>query len=313
MTQQLPTSDPHALDLTVPVVPVVPVGPPGPSPGKAPVARRTTADRQPSAAEEIEARLAELEELAAAMEALDSEPEPPPAPLKLPADFRLSIVVPVYNERATIRAILAKLLQLDLPTQIIVVDDGSSDGTQDELRRLQGLPGLQIILKRVNEGKGAALRTGFQHVTGSVVLVQDADLEYDPRDIPHLLAPIVSGEVDVVYGSRFLEERWSGSSAIHRLGNRLLTMASNLTTGLRLTDMETCYKLFRADVLPELTVRQDRFGFEPEVTAKLARRGLRFGEVPIRYHARDWSDGKKIGLRDALNAFYCIARYAWRD
>jgi glycosyltransferase involved in cell wall biosynthesis len=261
----------------------------------------------------IEARLAALDQLAAELEALDHEDDWPAAELRLPDDFCLSIVVPVYNEHATIRAIIAKLLRLDLPTEIIVVDDGSTDGTREVLQELQGLPRLRIVLKPLNEGKGAALRSGFALVTGHLVLVQDADLEYDPRDIPRLIAPLVNGDVDVVYGSRFLERRWRGSSAVHRLGNRLLTIASNLTTGLRLTDMETCYKLFRSEVLADLSVQQDRFGFEPEVTAKLARRGLRFREVPVRYHARDWQQGKKIGLRDALSTLYCIVRYAWAD
>jgi glycosyltransferase involved in cell wall biosynthesis len=262
--------------------------------------------------EPIEQRLAELERLAAELEAADAGDDLP-VQLELPGEFRLSIVVPVYNERATVRSIVAKLMQLKLPTEIILVDDGSTDGTVDELRRLEGLPNVHVIFKPYNQGKGAALRSGFRRVTGSVVMVQDADLEYDPRDIPRLLEPLLSGRADVVYGSRFLEERWSGSSAVHRWGNQMLTAASNLTTGLRLTDMETCYKLFPAELLSDLTVKQDRFGFEPELTAKLARRGLRFTEVPVRYDARGWSEGKKIGLRDAFNALFCILRYAWVD
>jgi glycosyltransferase involved in cell wall biosynthesis len=304
MTQQLPLSSPDLIQPTASPIGLPPqLYPPLHSDGQ----------RDPDTADSIENRLAELERLAAELEALDDETLPPPVELDLPADFRLSIVVPVYNECSTIRAILAKLLQLDLPTEIIVVDDGSTDGTREQLQQLQGLPNVRIILKPVNAGKGAALRTGFDHVTGDVVLVQDADLEYDPRDIPRLLQPILSGAVDVVYGSRFLQRHWTGSSLMHRLGNRMLTAASNLTTGLRLTDMETCYKVFRADVLDQLTVRQDRFGFEPEVTAKLARRGLKFREVPIRYRARDWDAGKKIGMRDAINALFCIVRYAWAD
>jgi glycosyltransferase involved in cell wall biosynthesis len=300
------SSDVPPLEAPAPVV--VPLPPVAVTPPARPASTSALGD-----SDLLEARLTELEQLAADLHALDGGLDETPVRLNVPADFRLSIVVPVYNEKATIRAILAKLMQLDLPTEIIVVDDGSTDGTRDELQRLIGLPGLQVVLKPSNEGKGAALRTGFQHVTGSTVLVQDADLEYDPRDIPRLLEPLLAGQADVVYGSRFLEQRWSGSSRIHRLGNRLLTIASNLTTGLRLTDMETCYKVFRAEVLNRLTVRQDRFGFEPEVTAKLARRGLRFCEVPIRYHARDWDEGKKIGVRDAVNALFCIVRYAWAD
>lgn len=261
----------------------------------------------------IEARLFELEQLAQQLHAMDDSYEQEIVDLNVPDDFRLSIVVPVYNEETTIRSIIAKLLQLDLPLEVIVVDDGSTDQTRAELSQLEGLPNLKIILKPANEGKGAALRTGFEHVEGTVVLVQDADLEYDPRDIPGLLQPLVDESADVVYGSRFLKQRRTGSSSVHRLGNWMLTAASNLTTGLRLTDMETCYKAFRAHVLDDLTVRQNRFGFEPEVTAKLARRGLKFVEVPICYAARDWDEGKKIGVRDAFNALFCILRYAWAD
>jgi glycosyltransferase involved in cell wall biosynthesis len=272
---------------------------------------------QAVATDQIEARLAELERLAMELDELESPDsdwrEANPACVALPAGFRLSIVVPVYNEQGTIRAIVAKLLSLPLPKEIIIVDDGSTDGTRHELDRLRGLPELQIICKDVNQGKGAALRTGFQQATGSIVLIQDADLEYEPRDIPRLLEPILNGTADVVYGSRFLERQWLGSSSVHRFGNRLLTAASNLMTGLRLTDMETCYKVVRSEALKSLALRQNRFGFEPEITAKLARRGLRFCELPIRYRARTWRAGKKIGFRDAFNAFFCIVRYAWVD
>ncbi|MCA9147872.1 MAG: glycosyltransferase family 2 protein [Planctomycetales bacterium] len=266
--------------------------------------------------EAIQLRLHELEQLATELEQLeedDAADEFAAAPLNLPSDFLLSIVVPVYNERTTIRAIIAKLLALPLPKEIILVDDGSTDGTRDELAALAGLPGLRIQLHDQNRGKGAALRTGFAHVSGTIALVQDADLEYDPRDIPGLLVPILNDEADVVYGSRFLEQRHTGSSSFHQFGNRLLTVASNITTGLKLTDMETCYKVVRASALRDLEIRQNRFGFEPEVTAKLARRGLRFQELPIRYRARTWDAGKKIGWRDAINAFFCIVRYAWVD
>ena len=225
----------------------------------------------------------------------------------------LSIVIPVYNEASTIDTILAKVQQLDLPKEVIVVDDGSEDGTADKLEKWRDEANFRVIIKSHNAGKGAALRTGFEYVSGNLVVVQDADLEYDPGQIPSLMQPIISGDADVVYGSRFLEERWSGSSAIHRFGNRLLTRLSNALTGLRLTDMETCYKLFRADMLQQFTIRQDRFGFEPEITAKLARRGQRFVEVPVAYEARDWDAGKKIGVRDGLNALFCILRYALAD
>ena len=230
-----------------------------------------------------------------------------------PADFRLSIVKPVYNEEVTVRQVVARLQALNVPKETIVVDDGSTDGTRRILHDLADLPNIRVVLKPQNEGKGAAVRTGFEHASGDIVLVQDADLEYDPRDIPQLLQPILSGRSEVVYGSRFLEDRRNGSSAIHRFGNRMLTRLSNLTTGLRLTDMETCYKAFRKDVLNGLAIRQDRFGFEPEVTAKLARRGFSVVELPVRYNARAWDDGKKIGIKDAFEALFCIFRYAWCD
>ncbi len=231
----------------------------------------------------------------------------------LPEGFLLSIVVPVYNEEATIHQVIERLRALPLPKEIVVVDDASTDGTREVLCSLERMPDVHVIYKPVNEGKGAALRTGFAYVTGDVVVVQDADLEYNPCDIPPLLKPILEGRSDVVYGSRFLEDRRRGSSGIHRLGNRMLTAASNLLTGLRLTDMETCYKVLRRDVVEALHIQQDRFGFEPEVTAKLARLQYRITELPVSYHARSFAEGKKIGLGDAANALYCIVRYAWTD
>ncbi|MEM9660092.1 MAG: glycosyltransferase family 2 protein, partial [Planctomycetota bacterium] len=164
-----------------------------------------------------------------------------------------------------------------------------------------------------NRGKGAALRSALQRARGDIVLVQDADLEYDPTDYARLLDPIQRGEADVVYGSRFLENAEQDPSWLHRFGNRMLTAASNATTGLRLTDMETCYKALRRDALRGVTLREDRFGFEPEITAKLARRGCRFLETPVSYDGRSWGEGKKIGLRDAFRALWCIIRYAWID
>jgi glycosyltransferase involved in cell wall biosynthesis len=223
----------------------------------------------------------------------------------------LSVVIPVYNEEATLRTILARVCRVPIPKEIVIVDDCSTDTTPEILRTLEGTAGLRIICKVRNEGKGAALRTGFAAATGDVVLVQDADLEYDPRDYPRLIRPLIEGEADVVYGSRFLGEHPQDPSWLHRVGNGLLTRASNLFTGLRLTDMETCYKAFRRDVLRNLQICQNRFGFEPEVTAKLARRRARIVEVPITYAARNYAEGKKIGLKDACNAFYCIVRYGW--
>lgn len=261
----------------------------------------------------VRAKLDELQALARELDRMDDS-SLPGTPIDLPSGFLLSIVVPVYNEQKTIRQVLGRLLALaDIPKEIVVVDDGSTDGTREELQKLGELPGLKIILKPVNQGKGAALRTGFAEARGQIVMVQDADLEYDPRDIPQLLTPILNHEADVVYGSRFLQLRGTGSSGIHRLGNRLLTWASNRTTGLRLTDMETCYKVFHSEVLNRISIRQNRFGFEPEVTAKVARHGWRVKELPVRYDSRDWDEGKKIGLKDAFNALFCILRYAWRD
>jgi glycosyltransferase involved in cell wall biosynthesis len=200
-----------------------------------------------------------------------------------------------------------------LPKEIIVVDDASIDGTRQALAQIDHIPDLHIISKPHNEGKGAALRTAFRRASGDVIVVQDADLEYDPRDIVPLVRPIVEGTADVVYGSRFGAGGQPGSSRLHRAGNRLLTWASNLTTGLAITDMETCYKAFRREVLRDFEIRQNRFGFEPEVTAKIARRKHRVAEVPISYAARSYAEGKKIGVADLLNALYCIARYAVCD
>lgn len=261
-----------------------------------------------SEAIEIEQRLDQLDQLAAG---LSSETDTSDDFASLwPTDFCLSIIVPVYNEAATISQMLHRLVSLEMPKEIIIVDDGSSDGTPDVLRQWHGQRNITVVLKPQNEGKGAAIRTGFAHVGGSLVIVQDADLEYDPADIPSLMLPILSGSADVVYGSRFLEARHEGSSFVHQFGNRFLTTLSNFATGLKLTDMETCYKVFSANVLNDLEICQDRFGFEPEITAKLARRGLRFAEVPVNYHARDWTEGKKIGVSDGINAIFCILRYA---
>jgi glycosyltransferase involved in cell wall biosynthesis len=227
----------------------------------------------------------------------------------LPAGFKLSIVIPVYNELATLCKIVGRVTSIPCPKEIILVDDCSTDGTRDILKRFDGVDGIRVVYHEKNQGKGGALRTGFQHVSGSVVVVQDADLEYDPRDIPKLIVPLVKGEADVVYGSRFLGEEHRDKSWVHRLGNAVLTQASNLTTGLRLTDMETCYKAFRAEVIKDVQIEQNRFGFEPEITAKLAQKGMRFAEVPIGYQARTYEEGKKIGVKDLFNAFWCIFKY----
>jgi glycosyltransferase involved in cell wall biosynthesis len=231
----------------------------------------------------------------------------------LPANFKLSVVIPAYNEEATICQILGRVGALPVPMEIIVVDDCSTDATYDLLSSMGQWDELRVIHKPANEGKGAALRTGFSEATGDIVVVQDADLEYDPRDIPRLLQPILRDEADVVYGSRFLGDELQDPSLLHRLGNGMLTRASNWLTGYRLTDMETCYKAFRRDVLDDIQIKQDGFGFEPEITAKLARLGCRIQEMPISYDARSYAEGKKIGVRDGFNAFYCIVRYALAD
>lgn len=225
----------------------------------------------------------------------------------------VSIVIPVYNELQTIGRVLARVAALPFEKEIVVVDDCSTDGTRELLQKLEGTPGVRLILKPRNAGKGAALRSGFEAATGEFVIVQDADLEYDPRDIPAVLAPLADGTADVVFGSRFIGSVQHDKSWVHRFGNWLLTATSNLFNGVRLTDMETCYKAFRRTVLKDLDLKQQRFGIEPELTAKLARQGWRIAEVPISYQARSWAEGKKIGVKDLFKAFYCIVRYGVRD
>ncbi len=263
-------------------------------------------------AEQSLARLTELVELAELLHT--AEPyEIPPLNYELPLDFKLSIVIPVYNEERTIAELLARVARLPVAKEIVVVDDCSTDSTRKVLAEIQEAAGVTVICKPHNEGKGAALRTGFRHATGDIVVVQDADLEYDPRDILNLLPPLLNNEADVVFGSRFLHEHPHDKSLIHRFGNWLLTTASNLFTGLHITDMETCYKAFRRETIQNVPIRQNRFGFEPEVTAKLARRKSRILEVPISYHARGFAEGKKIGVKDLFNALWCIVRYGLCD
>lgn len=224
----------------------------------------------------------------------------------------ITIVIPVFNEQETILEVLSRVEQLSLRKEVIVIDDCSTDDTRTLLAGLADRPGLRVILKAENEGKGAALRDGFAAATGDVVVVQDADLEYNPEEIPAVIRPLLDGDADAAFGSRFLGVSQDRSLS-HRLLNRALTTASNAFTGLQLTDMETCYKAFRRNVLRDLPLKQNRFGFEPEVTAKLARRRYRVVESPIGYNARSYQEGKKIGVRDLFNALYCIVRYGLAD
>ena len=222
--------------------------------------------------------------------------------------MKLSVVIPVYNEAATIREILRKVCSVPFEKEVIVVDDGSTDGTRDILRD-EAPAGIVLLSQDRNRGKGAALRAGFQRVTGDIVLVQDADLECDPADYPRLLKPILDGKADVVYGSRFGSETHRVLFFWHYVGNRFLTTLSNMFTNLNLSDMETCYKTFRAEILKRLVLKSNRFGFEPEFTAKVARLGCRIYEVPVSYHGRGYESGKKITWKDGLTAIACIVRY----
>jgi glycosyltransferase involved in cell wall biosynthesis len=233
----------------------------------------------------------------------------------LPADLCLSIVIPVYNERNTLAELLRRVRATPIRKEIILIDDGSTDGTRELLESMQSDPDLRVLFHPRNRGKGAALKTGFLHATGDIVIIQDADLEYDPADYVRLIEPILQNKADVVYGSRFLDAETPRAvrSYWHALVNRLLTSLSNVFTDLHLTDMETCYKVFRREVIQAITprLRQNRFGIEPELTAKLARGKYRICEVGISYQARTRQEGKKIGWLDGLQAVWCIFRY-WR-
>lgn len=224
---------------------------------------------------------------------------------------RLSIVIPVFNEVRTLNALLdrVKAVALDIEKEIILVDDCSTDGTRDLLHTLDD-GGIKKIFHDKNQGKGAALRSGFQAATGDVVLIQDADLEYDPAEYPKLLSPILDGKADVVYGSRFQGgEPHRVLYFWHFVGNKLLTLTSNMFTNINLTDMETCYKVFRKPVLDQITICENRFGFEPEITAKVAKQKCRIYEVGISYSGRSYEEGKKINWRDGVRAFWCIVKY----
>jgi len=229
--------------------------------------------------------------------------------------MKLSVVIPVYNERATLRFVVERVLAVALELEVICVDDASQDGSQEILSGLQSqYPQVRVFVQPRNMGKGAALRRGIQEATGDFVVIQDADLEYDPGDYPLLLGPLMQGKADVVYGSRFL------GAAPHRVlyfwhsvGNRLLTLLSNCLTNINLTDMETCYKAFRREVIQSIPTEENRFGFEPEITVKVAKRHLRIYEVGISYWGRTYEEGKKIGWKDGVRAVWCLLKYSIKE
>jgi glycosyltransferase involved in cell wall biosynthesis len=235
----------------------------------------------------------------------------------LPPGFKLSVVIPVYNEKRWIHEILRRVKAQPFPKEIILVEDCSTDGTREILKEMEGKdPEVRIFFQPKNQGKGAALREGFKHVVGDIVIVQDADLEYNPNEYGRLIQPIVDNRADVVFGSRFIGETHRVLYFWHYIANMGLTMLSNMFTNLNLTDMETCYKVFRREVLAGIQVKSDRFGFEPEITAKVARKQhpkWRIYEIPISYSGRTYEEGKKIRPKDGINALYCILRYALFD
>ena len=224
---------------------------------------------------------------------------------------KLSVVIPVYNEKKSLLEIIQRVQSVPIEKEIILVDDFSTDGTRDLLHELERQE-FKVLYHEKNKGKGAALRTGFQQATGEFVIVQDADLEYDPNDYPKLLQPILDGEADVVYGSRFSGHR-SNMTSLHTLGNLFLTWITNLFYRTCITDMETCYKLFRRETIQGIRIECNRFNFEPEVTAKLLKRGLRIVEVPISYSGRSFSEGKKITWRDGLSAVWTLIKYRFTE
>ncbi len=225
--------------------------------------------------------------------------------------MKLSVIIPVYNEKDTLGTLLEKVLAVPLEKEVILVDDFSTDGTREMLKAMDR-PGIITIFHDVNKGKGAAIKTGLQYATGDITIIQDADLEYDPNDYLKLIEPIRSGAADVVYGSRFLG-RTENMSLAHVLGNKALTLALNLLYGTKLTDIATCYKLIKTPLFKSLTTKASRFDFEPEVTAKLLKSGKKIVEVPISYHGRDWSEGKKITWRDGIPTLWAIIKYRFMD
>jgi glycosyltransferase involved in cell wall biosynthesis len=223
--------------------------------------------------------------------------------------MKLSVIIPCYNEQATVEEIVRQVLATDLAHEIIIVDDGSTDGTRELLARLNGHEAIHVVLHEHNQGKGAAVRTGLQHATGEVMLVQDADLEYDPRDYPAMLRPIEEGRAKAVYGSRFLGGPRRTMFFWHMVGNRFLTLVTNVLYDTILSDMETCYKMFTADVAADLDLKSPGWGFDPEITAKILRQGIRIYEVPISYAGREFEEGKKIGWRDGFTVLWTLIKF----